>query len=78
LLTAIALHRYGFGLILVLAFSLGVAMTLTATGLLVVTARRFLERFSGPASLLRWLPVASSASVLLIGVLLVASVWSSG
>jgi nickel/cobalt exporter len=78
LLSAIALHRYGFGLILVLAFSLGVAMTLTATGLLVVTARRVLERFSGPASLLRWLPVASSASVLLIGVLLVASAWSSG
>jgi ABC-type nickel/cobalt efflux system permease component RcnA len=75
LLTAIALHRYGFGLVLVLAFSLGVAMTLTATGLLVLVARRLLERISGAAPVLRWLPVASSASVLLIGVLLVASAW---
>jgi ABC-type nickel/cobalt efflux system permease component RcnA len=76
LLTAIALHRYGFGLVLVLAFSLGVAMTLTATGLLVLVARRLIERISGAGSVLRWLPVASSAAVLLIGVLLVASAWS--
>ncbi len=78
LLTAIAIHRYGFGLILVLAFSVGVAATLTATGLLVVTARRLLDRISGAAPVLRWLPVASSTCVLLIGILLFASAWSPG
>ena len=44
LLSAIALHRYGFGLVLVLAFSVGVAATLTVAGLLVVMARRALDR----------------------------------
>jgi nickel/cobalt exporter len=78
LLTAIAIHRYAFGLVLVLAFSFGVAITLTATGLLVVMARRLLDRISGAAPILRWLPVLSSACVLLIGVLLFASAWSPG
>ncbi len=87
LLAAIALGRYGFGLVLVLAFSSGVAVTLTATGLLVVTARSFLDRFSRGAGrgvvapLVRWLPVVSSACVLLLGVLLcasAASAWQPG
>jgi nickel/cobalt exporter len=78
LLTAISLHRYGFGLILVLAFSLGIALTLTTTGLLVLTARRLLDRISAAAPVLRWLPVMSSSCVLLIGVLLFASAWSPG
>ena len=78
LLTAIAIHRYAFGLILVLAFSFGVAITLTATGLLVVMARQLLDRISGAAPILRWLPVLSAACVLLIGVLLFASAWAPG
>jgi nickel/cobalt exporter len=76
LLSAIALHRYGFGLILVVAFSLGVATTLAAAGLLVVMARRLLDRIEGAAPVLRWLPVMSSMCVLLLGILLCASAWS--
>jgi nickel/cobalt transporter (NicO) family protein len=76
LLTAIALHRCGFGLLLVLAFSIGVAATLTAAGVLVLVAGRLLHRVSGAAIFLRWLPVASSACVLVIGVLLCASALS--
>jgi ABC-type nickel/cobalt efflux system permease component RcnA len=76
LLAAIALHRYGFGLILVLAFSAGVAVTLTAAGLLVVLARRLLDRVAGASPLLRWLPVMSSMCVLILGILLCASAWS--
>lgn len=76
LLTAIALHRCGFGLVLVLAFSIGVAATLTAAGLLVLLAGRMLDRVSGAAIFLRWLPVASSVCVLVIGVLLCASALS--
>jgi ABC-type nickel/cobalt efflux system permease component RcnA len=76
LLAAIALHRYGFGLVLVGAFSLGVATTLAIAGLLVVMARRLLDRFGGLDPLLRWLPIMSSMCVLLIGILLCASAWS--
>jgi ABC-type nickel/cobalt efflux system permease component RcnA len=75
LLAAVALHRYGLGLALVAAFSVGVACTLTAAGLLVVVARRRLERVVPGGPLLRWLPIASSVCVLVIGVLLVAGVW---
>jgi nickel/cobalt exporter len=75
LLAAIAIHRYGFGLILVLAFSLGVALTLTGTGLLVLMAKRLLDRMAAAGPILRWLPVLSSTCVLLIGVLLCASMW---
>jgi nickel/cobalt exporter len=76
LLSAIALHRYGFGLVLVLAFSMGVATTLAIAGLLVVAARGMLDRFAGTDPILRWLPVMSSMCVLLLGVLLCASAWS--
>jgi ABC-type nickel/cobalt efflux system permease component RcnA len=76
LLSAIALHRYGFGLVLVGAFSVGVATTLTVAGLLVVTARRVLDRIDGVGPLLRWLPLLSSMCVLLMGILLCASAWS--
>jgi len=76
LLSAIALHRYGLGLVLVLVFSLGVATTLAVAGLLVVMARRLLDRMAVADPVLRWLPVVSSTCVLLIGILLCASVWS--
>jgi ABC-type nickel/cobalt efflux system permease component RcnA len=79
LFAAIALHRYAFGLVLVLAFSGGVAITLATTGLLVVAARRLLDRISVGGALaecVRWLPVASSAGVASIGVLLCISACS--
>jgi nickel/cobalt transporter (NicO) family protein len=75
LLSAIALHRVGFGLVLVLVFSLGVATTLAAAGLVVVLARRRLDRVALAEPFLRWLPVLSSMCVLLIGLLLCASAW---
>lgn len=46
MLGAIALHRIGFGLLLVISFSLGLAATLTAIGLAMVYARRWLEHLS--------------------------------
>lgn len=76
LLGAIALHRYAFGLALVAVFSLGVAATLTAVGLLVLLARRLVQRVSTGAPFVRWLPVLSSACVTAIGVLLCVSAWS--
>ncbi|MEJ7653734.1 MAG: sulfite exporter TauE/SafE family protein [Chloroflexia bacterium] len=45
LLSAISLGRLGFGLVLVIAFSLGLAGVLTGIGLVLVYARRWFERY---------------------------------
>jgi ABC-type nickel/cobalt efflux system permease component RcnA len=44
LLSAIALGRIGFGMLLVVAFSLGLAGVLTGFGILLVYAGRIFER----------------------------------
>jgi nickel/cobalt transporter (NicO) family protein len=46
LLSAIALHRVGLGLVLILAFSVGLAATVTAVGLVALLARRALAAVS--------------------------------
>jgi nickel/cobalt transporter (NicO) family protein len=67
LLSAIALGRIGFGLALVLAFSVGLAGTLTAIGLALVYAGRLFERLARPGRLIRLLPAASALFVTLMG-----------
>ncbi|HYL39191.1 MAG TPA: hypothetical protein VEV17_24950 [Bryobacteraceae bacterium] len=72
LLSAIALGRVGLGLLLLLAFSLGLAGVLMTTGMLVLYAKRALPKRS-PKSASRplgWIPVASAAVVTLIGMIL--------
>ena len=56
LLSAIAFHRVGIGLVFIVAFSLGLAMVLTGIGLLMVYARRLMSRlpFEEPACCNRW------------------------
>ncbi len=69
MLGAIALHRIAFGLLLVLAFSIGLALTLTSIGLVVVYARRLIER--APVSggrVTAWIPVFSAGVITLLGV----------
>lgn len=70
LLGSIALGRIGLGLLLVLAFSLGLAGTLTGVGLLLVYARRLFERLNvGKGGLImRLLPAASALFITLAGV----------
>jgi nickel/cobalt exporter len=68
LLGAIALNRIGFGLILVLAFSLGLAGALTAIGILFIYAGRLFTRFPSQGRLIRFLPVLSALFVSVIGV----------
>lgn len=60
LLSAISLHRVGYGLILVVAFSLGLATTLTAVGLAFVYAGRLLKRPASSGRLVRVLPAVSA------------------
>jgi len=70
MLGAIALHRTAFGLVLVIAFSLGLAATLTGVGLLVLYARRFIDRVPSSRPLFRLLPIASAGLVTALGAVL--------
>jgi ABC-type nickel/cobalt efflux system permease component RcnA len=75
LLGAVAIGRAGFGLLVVIAFSLGLAATLTGVGLLFLHAGRYLERRAAcrPApGLLRFAPAAAALVVTFSGVMLVA------
>lgn len=70
LLAAVALNKTAYGLLLVLAFSAGLAITLTGVGLAFLYAR---NRVRSPASLGRWpqlLPVLSALAITLVGALL--------
>jgi ABC-type nickel/cobalt efflux system permease component RcnA len=68
LLSALSLGRVGFGLVLIVAFSLGLAVVLIITGLLMVYARRLMTRVQGDGALvIRWLPLTSSAVITIVG-----------
>ena len=67
LLGAIALNRIGFGLVLVLAFSLGLAGALTTIGLMFIYAGRVFERIPAQGKIIRVLPVLSALFIALIG-----------
>ncbi|MBW4582647.1 MAG: sulfite exporter TauE/SafE family protein [Tildeniella nuda ZEHNDER 1965/U140] len=68
LLSAIALGRVGFGLLMVLVFSLGLAGTLTALGLMLVSARHLFERMPAQVRFARLLPALSALVITLLGV----------
>ena len=69
LLGALAIHRIAFGMFLIVAFSVGLAAVLVSFGLAMVYARRFINRFESRGPLTeRWLPLASSAVITVIGV----------
>jgi ABC-type nickel/cobalt efflux system permease component RcnA len=68
LLSALSMRRVGFGLILIVAFSIGLAAVLVAIGILMVYARRLMARFREDGPLIhRWLPLTSSAVMMLLG-----------
>lgn len=68
LLSAVALHRTGFGLFLIAAFSIGLAAVLIAMGLAAVCAGQMMSRLrlEGPI-VQRWLPMGSAAMIILLG-----------
>jgi nickel/cobalt transporter (NicO) family protein len=72
LLGAIAQHEVALGLLLIVAFSVGLAATLTALGLLVVHARRILPRGRLTGRLATALPAASALAIVVVGCLLTA------
>jgi ABC-type nickel/cobalt efflux system permease component RcnA len=73
LLAAVALGKTAYGMLLVLVFSVGLALTLTLVGLAFLYAR---NRFSQRPAAARWpqlLPLASAAIITLVGVALCVS-----
>ncbi len=74
LLGAIALGRFWFGVVLVVAYGLGMAATLTGAGLLLERARGSLApRTLGSgrvATIVRSLPLAAASTVVVVGVTL--------
>lgn len=73
LLISISLNRVGFGLALVVAFSLGLAAVLTGIGIALVYAGRRLSRLSrlkGGTRVARAVPVMSAAAVIVAGLLI--------
>jgi ABC-type nickel/cobalt efflux system permease component RcnA len=68
MLGAIAVHRVAFGLLLVVAFSVGLAATLTGVGLLVVCARRLVDRVPSSGRLVEAAPTFSAGVITLLGV----------
>lgn len=71
LLSAISLGRPGFGMVLVVAFSLGLAVVLTGIGLLMIYAKQLFEQFPFEVRAPRFLPVASALAISLAGLVIV-------
>jgi ABC-type nickel/cobalt efflux system permease component RcnA len=69
LLAAVSQHEIGLGMLLIVAFSLGLATTLTALGLAVVYARRLVPRLKLPR-LAAALPAASALLIVGVGCVL--------
>jgi ABC-type nickel/cobalt efflux system permease component RcnA len=70
LLAAISLHRVGFGLLLIVAFSLGLASVITGIGLLAISAKQLFSRMSLEGALVRVLPAVSAAAIVALGLVM--------
>ena len=67
LLAAISLHRLAFGLVLIVAFSIGLALSITGIGLVAVLAKKAFAKRSFDGLLIRALPALSAAVILVAG-----------
>lgn len=71
LLSAVSMNRIGFGLLLIVAFSVGLAAVLITIGLLMVYARQSMLRLQMNNRLTtRWLPLTSAALIVVFGIAL--------
>ena len=70
LLAAISLHRVAFGLVLILAFSVGLAATVSGIGLVAIGARRAFSRMSFEGRFVRALPAISALVIFGLGLLM--------
>ena len=72
LLAAISQHEVALGMLLIVAFSLGLAGTLTGLGVAVVHARRFVPPRIATSRLAALMPAASAVVVVALGLVLAA------
>jgi len=72
LLAAISLHRVAFGMLLIIAFSAGLALSITGIGLVAVFAKQIFKRASFEGRLVRLLPAASALVILAAGLAMTA------
>lgn len=70
LLSAVALQRITFGLLLIVAFSLGLAAVLVGTGLLCVSARGLLQRWGGESRWQAYVPFVSPLVITPLGLMI--------
>jgi nickel/cobalt transporter (NicO) family protein len=70
LLASISLHRVGFGLLLIVAFSVGLASVITGIGLLAISAKQVFSRMSFEGALVRALPAVSAAAIVALGLVM--------
>lgn len=68
LLAAISLHRVALGLVLIVAFSVGLAAVITGIGLLAIGARRIFARATFQGPLVRAVPTVSAVAIVAVGV----------
>jgi ABC-type nickel/cobalt efflux system permease component RcnA len=67
LMIAFALNRITLGLVILVSFSVGLALVLVAIGVLLVVAKPMMARFTGEGRIIGYLPVASAVVVTLLG-----------
>jgi len=72
LLAAISLHRVAFGMLLIVAFSAGLALSITGIGLIAVFAKQVFKRASFEGRLVRLLPAVSALVIVVAGVAMTA------
>ena len=70
LLAAISLHRVAFGMLLIVAFSAGLALSITGIGLVAVFAKQIFKRASFEGRAVRLLPAASALVILAAGLVM--------
>ena len=73
LLISITINQFLLGLIILVAFSVGLAAVLIAIGIAMVLAGPALKRFASEGPLIRVLPVGSAVLVTLMGVAILYS-----
>ncbi|XGV96621.1 MAG: nickel/cobalt transporter [Leptolyngbya sp. BL-A-14] len=67
LLSAIALHQTVYGLLLVCAFSVGLAIVLMGIGFIVIYARHWLKQIAWIQPLQPYIPIISATGVIVVG-----------
>jgi ABC-type nickel/cobalt efflux system permease component RcnA len=77
LLAAIALNKTAYGMLLVLIFSVGLAITLTAVGLIFLYARSRIRPFGAAKRWTELLPVMSASFITVVGLALCVGAWRS-